>query len=1462
MWQPVKLESLPLVLCGPLLRRVEPKGTTVFFALRESAKVTVRVYKSNDSAGAVLQEGTRSTIKLAEHVHVVAVTATMVAGADRLEAGALYEYQAYFGAPADDTESVPETERSLLSPGVFAATEAEAKSTLLYSSAGAPARPSFATPPDDPNHLRLIHASCRKPHGGGADMMNQLDRMIGPALTDPLRRPHQLLLTGDQIYADDVADALLAVIDSNATVLGFKDEALPDGQGTTTLTAEQLLPGRRQKVVETEARFTSEAAKSQLMRFAEYSGMYLLVWSDLLWPEQLPTFADVYPEEAKLVAEFSTWVSSKGLPNPAAAEQKLKWDYDAELAQLEAFRAGLRGLRRAMAHLPTLTMFDDHDVTDDWNMTLGWVQQAVLPDGSHLGRRIVSNALLSYVFFQGWGNTPDRFGVEGDAGAAGRELFARAESWDRTADADFAAIGDLLGLPTGLEAGVPQRPANALTYHYHVDWGHTYQVVALDTRTWRVYLGGPDDPAALLWGDAAMKAMIADPGDLGMDAVTVLIVPAPVIGLPLMEDVVQPMAVKLKNPYYADMESWAGSPPAYHKLLARCLAAGTMQATGTICRRVVLLSGDVHYGFAASVHYRAAKPFHSGTAPITGALAQFVSSSLQNEDAKTAKLHEIGYELGDGVPSRSYAGWANPGGGVLDVGERIVASGGFTSPWQATGTPAVVEVQPSVGVFTTEPEWTIDINYLMHEDPDPSISNRPGDPAAVTDPNVPPADALAQYLAAAKDHGDYLGKWGDGKEVVGHVNFGEITFVWPPRPGPTQDPGTSGSQQPPDQPPRYQAVQTLWWRLPDEKDAAPLTRYVASLDLPSWPQPSPQAPSGTATLSTAATSTSPPPYGGFVLREKDHDGSPPHYDGTDRAAGTQDGYVKQLQQDLLALGFAMVGEATGVFDRWTRWAVRELQSYAKGDYVARDKQPNPRPARYSESLIQAPLPVADRFQGSVSGVVDAATAQTIQTWKSNLWRCPVVIEAWDMQNGVPTAIHPIPASGNRPARPAENIWRHDEVADSGPRMYAVDLSGRYGPPSAPHNPRLNVVGDWQSHTQWGEVWNGPRGVAPFHTWPEAEILPERLLPMPPKGPAPTLSQLLSDRASSNTATAAEGAANLSTYKVVRAVSEVEEYGFFDVYNGYDTAFMSSGPYQWTVGPAVNMSKKGLAGQPEKWPVDKGELWAYLSYLKSADPVTYRQMTADYGLGVSRSWGTDGHALWIASGRKYAASPTMTNENGTALPVPPVVAEFDYFRSWHWAYRIAMAGRAPNHDAWRRRMWDMARQRVYDVLHTPWNVKSPNAFQVADVPTGTGTRAPVIGDVFTSERAVGMLVRWHVLSPGGVTYRGRAGSGVRDALDLARSTASTLSWTTAPTTWTDAHETALVDGLATQAKKQGGELADTLPQVQHWPQWATPTGNKYNYTLPLSVLPANEQNLLDTRGSFRFAAAGLPNGATP
>ena len=70
---------------------------------------------------------------------------------------------------------------------------------------------------------------------------------------------------------------------------------------------------------------------------------------------------------------------------------------------LTTFYDSLPRVRRALANVPTYMIFDDHDVTDDWNISRSWRDQVYT---SLLGRRIVTGALAAYALFQDWGNDP------------------------------------------------------------------------------------------------------------------------------------------------------------------------------------------------------------------------------------------------------------------------------------------------------------------------------------------------------------------------------------------------------------------------------------------------------------------------------------------------------------------------------------------------------------------------------------------------------------------------------------------------------------------------------------------------------------------------------------------------------------------------------------------------------------------------------------------------------------------------------------------------------------------------------------------------------------------------------------------------------------------------------------------------------------------------------------------------
>ena len=73
---------------------------------------------------------------------------------------------------------------------------------------------------------------------------------------------------------------------------------------------------------------------------------------------------------------------------------------------LRHFEGGLAKVRRVLANIPTYMMFDDHDVTDDWNLNPLWLDRVLT---TPLGVTIVRNAFITYALFQDWGNDPLKY---------------------------------------------------------------------------------------------------------------------------------------------------------------------------------------------------------------------------------------------------------------------------------------------------------------------------------------------------------------------------------------------------------------------------------------------------------------------------------------------------------------------------------------------------------------------------------------------------------------------------------------------------------------------------------------------------------------------------------------------------------------------------------------------------------------------------------------------------------------------------------------------------------------------------------------------------------------------------------------------------------------------------------------------------------------------------------------------
>lgn len=171
---------------------------------------------------------------------------------------------------------------------------------LLYSGQ---ARPSFVL---KPYIEKLWHGSCRKPHFPSEDGLATLDQRIEQQDFTAENRPSLLMMSGDQVYADDVAGPMLSAIHQVIAHLGLYTESWENDatDGDILTTSLQLfehencyynrhlfLPQDRvnrswiDRVFAASKKpiFTSVNAKNHLVTLSEVIAMYILTWSPTMW---------------------------------------------------------------------------------------------------------------------------------------------------------------------------------------------------------------------------------------------------------------------------------------------------------------------------------------------------------------------------------------------------------------------------------------------------------------------------------------------------------------------------------------------------------------------------------------------------------------------------------------------------------------------------------------------------------------------------------------------------------------------------------------------------------------------------------------------------------------------------------------------------------------------------------------------------------------------------------------------------------------------------------------------------------------------------------------------------------------------------------------------------------------------------------------------------------------------------
>lgn len=332
----------------------------------------------------------------------------------------------------------------------------------------------------------------------------------------------------------------------------------------------------------------------------------------------------------------------------------------------------------------------------------------------------------------------------------------------------------------------------------------------------------------------------------------------------------------------------------------------------------------------------------------------------------------------------------------------------------------------------------------------------------------------------------------------------------------------------------------------------------------------------------------------------------------------------------------------------------------------------------------------------------------------------------------------------------DNLWAFDSMTNSAPRVFVRDFSDRYTMP-VPSDPR-NVAINGHEYLVLGyyDTQGGPNILAANHSWDVADMSPQALY-------------------GTNAMTAAEQ----STFMVIMPTAQAECGQRFDVINAWDNSYLSVPVYHHTLGRRT-----------------AGELPALLSYVRHHDAAAFQAAVGFAGIRGSQTW-----PIAMVQGAYGTTIAQIRSLGGGFVDVPRTDANYSYFRGWHWLYRFAMAGRSM--PGYRDSVWEFARLRLTN-LHG------------ADFGQNVGGQSTTVGAVFTSEYAMGMLLRWHVWRPGHILTAGnRAETRLHRVLSNAQAAASSLDWTTLPATWTDPHEDALIEALRAETLT----VAGLVPRMQ-------------------------------------------------
>jgi len=375
---------------------------------------------------------------------------------------------------------------------------------------------------------RILTGSCRQLSSEQDDCLpKMLDRF-----NDDKLRPQVLILTGDQVYADDLCSDLLDKIkeicqtyDLPTTALDLKDR----------------------KDFCQFIGLTSMKSSHHLLSLGEFIALYLLSWSEELWEK------------------------------------------DSSIVDLR----DLKKVRKLFANVPTYMQMDDHDVSDDLKINEYWLEGL-----KEQGQRVVANAYATGHLFQIMGN------------------YKLNNSYDEL-----------------IVAYLKEEVTDCSTVRRIIndaDWSNELIIgnkafVFFDTRNHR--LGGlnAQSPAGLM-KESKLKQQLSD----CVSDELIIISPSPVYGYEAIESLQERLAFLPQSVSLIDREGWHA--PTKEGEEAKSLHALEALLSMASAKRIVIISGDVHYSFVRNVNLSNKQ------------VTQVVASALKNKPPLTV-LARLGFNL-------------------------------------------------------------------------------------------------------------------------------------------------------------------------------------------------------------------------------------------------------------------------------------------------------------------------------------------------------------------------------------------------------------------------------------------------------------------------------------------------------------------------------------------------------------------------------------------------------------------------------------------------------------------------------------------------------------------------------------------------------------------------------------------------------------------------------------------------